>query len=184
MKSFYFKLPSKKQDNNGTLKEYIINKIADKYPWLSMDGIDGPKSYSSLQYAGPEDYIAFDASPKYDVCAVRPYSWEQYKPSCPCYKCPFDIFDTTNKYDLASEFDIAMKKLDEYAYNKGYYDKGYDYKWFGLPVKAYQNFIQVGNTFIPKKNNTYIIPSDLSIEQKTTINNVIINIYNIINEAA
>jgi LPXTG-site transpeptidase (sortase) family protein len=66
--------------------------------------------------------------------------------------------------------------LDEYANSTGQYlDKGYDYKWFGTPVRIYQNFIQIGMTIIPKKGDYFILPEDLTQKEITTINNVIYN---------
>lgn len=186
MKTFLIGLPEKKQDNKGFLKNYLINKIANKYPWLTMDGIDGPKNEkTSMQYAGPGDYIAFGLSPKYNVSALRPSSWFEPCKDCPCYTCPFNSVYKYNKYNLLDDFDIAMKKLDEYANSINCpLDKGYDFKWFGLPVRIYQNFAQIGNTYIPKYNGMFQLPSDLTDKQKENINNVIININIIINSAA
>lgn len=178
MKQFLIELPEKKYDKTGMLKNYLINEIAKKYPYLTMDGIDGPKNeHTSMQYAGPGDYIAFGISPKYNVSALRPSSWTNPYADTPCYTCPFNSVYKYEKYNMLSQFDIAMKKLDEYAKSTNcQLDKGYDFKWFGLPVRIYQNFIQIGNTYVPKCGNMYILPDDLSEKQKETINNVIINI--------
>jgi hypothetical protein len=185
MKTFYFELPSKADDNKGFLKNFLINRIAKKYPFLTIDGIDGPKTESSVQYAGPGDYIAFNNEDSvYHVSAVYPDSWFKVSEEVPCFKLPFET-RFVEKYNLLDEFDIAMKKLDAYAKSINCpLDKGYDYKWFGMPVRVYQNFIQIGMMYIPKKNNIAILPSNMTEKQKTTITNVIININTIINTAA
>lgn len=171
MKSYIFELPEKKHDNKGFLKNFVINHIANKYPFLTMDGIDGPKTESSLQYAGPGDFITLGMHPHYHVSSMKK-----------CYDCPFK---QSEKINLLSDFDIAMKKLDDFANNTGQYlDKGYDYKWFGTPVRIYQNFVQIGMTIIPKKGDYFILPDNLSEKEITTINNVILNINIIVNEAA
>lgn len=185
MKTYIFELPEKKYDNKGFLKNAVINHIAEKYPFLSMDGIDGPKTYKSLQYAGPGDFITLGLSDKYDISFIRKNDWYNGCSSCDNYHCPFSSLKKPEKYNLLSQFDIAMKKIDEYAKSKGYaLDKGYDYKWFGLPVRIYQNFVQIGMTIIPKKGDYFILPDTLTEKEITTINTVIYNINIIVNEAA
>lgn len=185
MKSYIFELPEKKYDNKGFLKNLVINHIAEKYPFLTMDGIDGPKTETSLQYAGPGDFISLGVHPKYHISSVKKNDWYNGCSNCFNYKCPFNALNRPEKINLLSDFDIAMKKLDEYANSTGQYlDKGYDYKWFGTPVRIYQNFIQIGMTIIPKKGDYFILPEDLSQKEITIINNVIYNINIIVNEAA
>lgn len=186
MKTYLFELPEKKYDNKGFLKDLVINHIAEKYPFLTMDGIDGPKTHSSLQYAGPGDFIALGASPKYDFCTIRKNDWYNTNISECCYNCPFSPLNCKKpeKYNLLSQFDIAMKKIDEYAQRTGKtFDKGYDYKWFGLPVRIYQNFVQIGMTIIPKKNDLFILPDNLTEKEIININNVIYTINIIVDEA-
>lgn len=185
MKTYLFELPEKKYDNKGFLKNLVINHIANKYPFLSMEGIDGPKTYNSLQYAGPEDFIAVGINDTYDISTIRKNDWYNGCYNEPCYKCPFSSMKQPEKYDLLSQFDIAMQKIDEYAKKKGYsLDKGYDYKWFGMPVRIYQNFVQIGMTIIPKKNNHFILPTNLTKTEVTNITTVINNINIIVTQQA
>jgi hypothetical protein len=44
-------------ENKGILKNTVINHIAEKYPFLTMEGLDTPKSAYAMQYAGPGDFI-------------------------------------------------------------------------------------------------------------------------------
>lgn len=175
MKTYLFELPNKNYDNKGILKNTVINHIAEKYPFLTMEGIDTPKSEYAMQYAGPGDFIVLwedgmpniSGLPKTQATLMNEFGFKH------------------EKYNLLDQFDIAMKKIDDYAKAKGYsLDKGYDYKWFGLPVRIYQNFVQIGMTIIPKKKDRYILPTSLTKQEITQINNVIYNINIIVNEAA
>ena len=91
-----------------------------------------------------------------------------------CTYCPF----AEENYSLATQFELAMKKLDDYAKLRRDYRKPlYDFRLpDGTPVKEYGNFIQVGYKLIPKYNRGYIM--SLPREEKTIINNVIIMINN------
>lgn len=58
------------------------------------------------------------------------------------------------QYDAVSEFDLALKRLAEYAKIMEDYeeDRGYDFTYMGQPVRIYQKFIQIGYTIIPIDN--------------------------------
>lgn len=166
MKNFIIGLPKKAQDPEGDLKSFLINRIANKYPYLTPDYENKPKwAYKDISYAGPEDGIGFGLSRYNDVTY--------------CGKCPFNnsVFNNIPKVNIYDDFNEAMRMLDNFAKPKNpFYKPNYDYKdMFGRPVKVYDNFIQVGYDIIPK----YITPKyyeNISEEIKITITDITISI--------
>jgi len=156
MKKFIFTLPKKNEDPEGSLKKYLINKVAKKYNWLSLDGIDEPKlNVLGIQYAGPSDYLTFGISTKHNVSWAPTHS---YHPA---------IIDA-DKFDLYHDFFAAMERLDKYAkINHPFYvEHDYDYKnIFGMPVKVYPTFIQVGYNIIPRNKPSFFD----TVDEKTRL---------------
>lgn len=175
MKTFTIEFPNQKIDATGIYKNYLLNRLNDAYPDLTIDGIDSEKTTNSYQYIGPRARVGFGTSPLFNVSRYNPCD------TCP-FTCPFK-FNELKNYNIATDFQRAMKKLNDYAEYvrmcKGL-ENSYDYKYFGIPVKEYQNYIQVGNTIIPKRNGMYCF-DNLTKTQKTTVTNVIVNINKITN---
>lgn len=168
MKSFTIELPNKKQDNNGFYKNYLIKRLLSSYPELTIDGIDTEETPYSYQYIGPSGRIGF-GSDYYTRCDVAKHK--------NCKYCPFN---KPENYNIATQFELAMKKLDDYAKLKRGYKPLYDFLLpDGTPVREYSNFIQVGYNMIPKKGyHNYF--NGLSNEEKINITNIIIVINNTI----
>ena len=157
-----FTMPNKKCDKNGEYKNYLLKRLALAYPELTIDGIDTEESPFSYQYIGPNDKVVFGAN-YYSRADVSKYRECRY---CPFYK--------EENYNLATQFELAMKKLDDYVKRHRDYKPLYDFKLAdGTPVREYSNFIQVGYKLIPKNNycNFY---NSLSEKDKKYINNIII----------
>lgn len=175
MKTFTIEFPNKKIDATGVYKNYLLNRLNDSYPELSIDGIDGIESENSYQYIGPRDKVGFGLSPTYNVSRYNPYLHG-------AYTYPFK-FEEAKSYNIATNLQRAMKKLHDYAeYVRAtnYIRDDIDYMYFGIPVKEHQSYIQIGNIIIPKRKGSYYL-GNLSKEQKTTITNIIININNVTN---
>lgn len=172
MKTFTIEFPNKKIDATGNYKNYLLNRLNSAYPEITIDGIDGEESETSYQYIGPGERVGFGLSPIYNVSR---YS------SAPRY-APFKWSQPAN-YNIATDFQRAMKKLHDYAEHlrmiNGLEDS-YDFKYFGIPVKEYQHFVQVGNTIIPKRRGCYCFDG-LTKKQTTNVLNVIININKVTN---
>lgn len=83
------------------------------------------------------------------------------------------------QYDAISEFDLALKRLAEYAKIMEDYeeDRGYDFTYMGQSVRIYQKFIQIGYTIIPIDNPSLFL-NNYRKADKNNIVNVIINISN------
>lgn len=179
MKRFYIELPSKEQDNKGILKDILVKNILTRFPFLSVDGVDTPlNKRSSVQYAGPGDFITIGDSPLVDVAAKRKRRsfWDIIRGEKAM------IVNNTPKINLYNDFDAAIERLEEYAEEKKIrLDKGYDFKYFGTPVRIYQNFTQIGNHIIPRRNNRDYFDS-LNSKDKQIIINVIVQINNIITD--
>lgn len=171
MEKFIINLPNKKVDPKGTYKNYLLNRLSNVYPELSIDGVDGPENEYSYQYIGPKDAVAFGFHPLYNVS----------KFGCPCSKNYYGLYPFKKdyeEYNIDSEFERAMKKLNDYA-KAQQLPRDYDFVFCGMPVREYQSFIQIGNRIIPKINNKTYLHS-LPVEQKTIIINVINEINNTI----
>lgn len=167
MKSFTISLPNQKADSEGIYKNYLLKRLFLSYPELTIDGIDTEETPSSYQYIGPNDRIMFGAN-YYSKCDISKYRT--------CKYCPFA--DDIKNYDIATNFERAMKKLDEYYKTKKGYRQLYDFRLSdGTPVKEYQNYIQIGYKLIPKNNIRYTL-NNLSDRDKKIINNFIFIINN------
>lgn len=167
MKSFTITTPNKKCDATGEYKNYLLKRLITSYPELVIDGIDTEETPFSYQYIGPNNKIRFGAD-YYSRCDVAKYT--------KCRYCPFEYEE--ENYNLATQFELALKRLDDYAKAKRDYKALYDFRLAdGTPVREYNNFIQVGYKLIPKndlRGYFYNLPK----EEKTVINNVIIMINN------
>lgn len=170
MKSFTISLPNKKADVNGVYKNYLLKRLLMSYPELTIDGIDSEETPNSYQYIGPSARILFGAN-YYSKCDIAKYQR--------CRYCPFfNAQEEPKDYNIATDFERAMKKLDDYYKQKYGYKKLYDFKLAdGTPVKEYQNFIQIGYKLIPKNNYRYYL-NNMSDNEKITINNFIIMVNN------
>lgn len=167
MKTFTITLPNKKADSEGVYKNYLLKRLLLSYPELTIDGIDSEETENSYQYLGPNSRIMFGAN-YYSKCDVAKYQT--------CKYCPF--YNEPKNYDITTNFELAMKKLDEYSKQKYGYKKLYDFVLEdGTPVKEYQNFIQVGRTIIPKNNIRYTL-NNLREKERIVINNFIVMINN------
>ena len=166
MNTFTINMPNFKADKKGVYKNYLLKRLLLTYPELTIDGIDTEETPYSYQFIGPNDRIMFG-----------PYAYS--KSDVSKYKTLRYLFNAEpENYNIATDFERAMKKLDDYykchKNNKCYYDfKLAD----GTPVREYQNFIQIGYNLIPKKNYQNYF-NNLSKENKTLILNVITIINN------
>ena len=168
METFTITLPNKKADSKGIYKNYLLKRLLMSYPELTIDGIDSKETDNSYQYIGPNNSVLFGAN-YYSKCDVAKYR--------ECHYCPF--FNNPKNYNIATDFELAMKKLDDYYKQKYGYKKLYDFKLAdGTPIKEYQNFIQIGHNIIPK-NNIYYTLNNMREKDRKTINNFIITINNI-----
>lgn len=166
MKTFTITTPNKKQDSNGKYKNFLLNRLLTSYPELVIDGIDTEETPYSYQYIGPNTKIRF-GSDHHSPCDVAKYKT--------CKYCPFA---KEENYDFATEFELALKRLDMYAKTKRDYKPLYDFLLEdGTPVREYQNFIQVGYKLIPK-NNIRGYYANLPKKEQTVVNNFIIMVNN------
>ena len=173
MKTFTIEFPNKKIDATGVYKNYLLNRLNDAYPELTLDGIDGEKTNNSYQYIGPKARVGFGTSPLFNV--------SRYTGNYSTLKYPY--YSEPKSYNLATDFQKAMKKLNDYAEYMRMCNNlpdDYDFKYFGIPVKEHQNFIQIGNTIVPKRKGNYYF-DDLSSKQRTIVINVIVNINKVTN---
>lgn len=165
MKSFIVTMPSYDIDPKQELKNFLINRVADTCKWLNPE-----KTLSDVGYG---ERVAFDYSPYLSIRKGNGYT--------PLYSLPESIYPKKKNYNLYTDFDAAMAKLAYYAEeaNKPL-ERGYDFKWFGQPVRITQPFIQIGNTIIPRKDSARYLAALSPIEQ-TNITNIIIKINTIVN---
>lgn len=156
MKTYTFTLPK----NNDSAKEYknkLIERMITAYPWLTIDSkFDYPYSDIGIEHANAGDYITFGVSKSHNV------SW--FPGDCnECSKCCADcLFKNAINYDLEKEFLPAMDALKEFAYANYPFKKDYDFETeYGVPVKFFSNFVQIGYDIIPFELGTikYIKPN-------------------------
>lgn len=165
MKAFTITLPNKKANPNGEYKNYLLKRLLSSYPELVIDGIDTEETPFSYQYIGPNNMVRFGKD-LFSNCDVAKYK--------ECKYCPFK----TENYNMATQFELSMKRIDDYVKAKREYKPLYDFILDdGTPVREYNNFIQVGYRLIPKNNlREYYL--NLPKKEKTIINNIIVMINN------
>jgi hypothetical protein len=166
MKAFTITTPNIKCDPKGEYKNYLLKRLVMAYPELTIDGIDTEESPFSYQYIGPNNKIRFGRD-YFSRCDAAKYA-----------KCRYCPFEREENYNMATQFELAMKRLDDYAKTQRDYAPVYDFRLEdGTPVREYANFIQVGYKLIPKNNFAGYYRS-LPKEEKTVINNIIIMVNN------
>jgi len=143
---FAVKLPSFLNDINLLYKTNLVNTIIDKYPHLTMAGIDTPYETSrgneinGIENAKPNDYITFGTSRTHDV------NWMS--------KGEEDTFNYLNRtgvpvYDLQKDYGKVMYNLDKFATaNKPKETCNCDYCNYNK-VQKFDAFTKVGYTIIP-----------------------------------
>lgn len=168
MKRFTIGLPNESVNNSGSIKNRILERIKDIYPFFKWN-VGGDKEFD-LQYAGPKDRLIFD----FGNDRPRFFAWNRR------FWNPFNTMKdvpTSTEHYTANELNKALLKLHKYAkqYNNYFDDNGYDYITAnGEPVRIYQTFIQIGDHIFPFKGY------NLKSYKKETpyIINVILNIVN------
>lgn len=184
MKSFTIRLPKQNIDNNGSIKNKILNAVANKLPFARWHGIHTPETEEeSICYAGPGDLLCFGIHPTVEFSALNKTKWHT-TPCNKCLSCPFANSTIPFKtYDSTTELDKALIRLQKYADFLDDYerDPGYDFMYMGLPVRVYQKFIQIGNdiilisnmSYFKKKENKPIINIIINISKSEEITNII-----------
>ena len=178
MTSFTIRLPQYNLDNNGTVKNRIMNAIQEKLPFAKWHGIHTPEDKDfSVAFAGPKDYLGITNLK--DTTYFHALNKKFFNPCKKCIaKCPFanDMLQL-NTYDGLTEFDIALRKISAFAkwLEEQEKDPGYDFLIGNTPVRIYQNFIQIGNTILPL-NDICTTLNRFKEEKKENYINIIINI--------
>jgi len=158
---------------NKYFKKALIETLMDKYPWVSVAGLDSPYSTTSgrtikgVQYAGAGDAITFGTAKSHDVNWTNDLNWfnqGEYKPI-------YDLAKDYNKVmDNLAEFAEARKpkpvhqscnciicgKLIKPSYNKIYVD--------GKEVEIYDNFIKIGYNLFPRYTKPEVFSTYTTIE--------------------
>ena len=147
--AFRVKLPSRFVDPKGYYKTALMNIVLNKYPELTVEGLDFPFTGRTVEESGPNDIISFGHSIFHDVS------------------------ETTNRYhntdyiNIMGNWKYVVDKLEQYANSKrnAYADR------YSRPVKIekYDLFYKIGTTIIPRT------PKYLSPVQVNTIKIFLIN---------
>jgi len=171
MRHFYIQFPNKGIDKTGVYKNYLLNRLNQAYPELTIDGIDTKETPFSYQYVGPNDILGI-GNGYCSRCDVAGSIMNRYPKLERTY---------TPTYNLATEFQLAMKKLDDYYKMKKDYKPLYDFLLDdGTPVREYNNFIQVGYRLIPKYGSPAYF-AKLNTEDRKAVNSIIVVVNKITN---
>ncbi len=173
--NFMVRIPSANLDNSGFYKQLFLKQV-EKYPWLSVAGLDAPyytpngNYIRGVEYAGAGKLITVGTAKYHDVNWVKNAEYAAGKGYAPVY-------------DLQKEWPKAVKALERFANarkprfnsysgaNSSYYSTSVG----GSNVEVYDNFVKIGYTIIPKvaTNNTFV---KYTPEQTETILKVIITL--------
>lgn len=145
--NFIVQLPKKNEDYFGSYKNKLIQNVLTRFPWLTTDATSAfkPKGYD-ISYAGPEDGIEFGK--KNSIFDVN-FSPNKYVNDLKYYNA---LTGNTEPriYDLKSEFDVVMNRIEEYARRKTSVKPTYDFYLGDIPCKVHDGFLQVGYDIVPK----------------------------------
>jgi len=147
-KEFSINLPSYSRDPKGFYKKALVDVILNKYPELSVEGLDSPFTGKSLEYVGPRGVIEFGKSRTHDI-SVGTYS-----------NTFMEYFNNSKGIDLISNWEYAMQKIENYANSK---KRREDYYYTTPKVEVYDLFFKIGTTIIPR------IPVNLTKVQITVV---------------
>lgn len=161
MKSFIIQFPKKTEDNSGVFKKALLNRIWNKYPWLTDDSTSAfTLNGKDISYAGPED--GFHIGKKHSAFDVN-FSAKDYINDLKAKKANNDIYrfydnisdnyynnDDPDVYDLYNNFSETLLNLDRYAKRRKL-EKTYDFLTpDGTGVNVLDGFIQIGSEIIPR----------------------------------
>lgn len=146
-------LPSKTQDPNGFYKRGIVDILKNKYPHLTVAGLDNPDVKRGIQYAGPGNLLTFGTAKNHDVNWVERPDYAREKGYSPVYDLIKDWNTVTAKIDMFAREKRRLQELEarnRYASYNSYYgpvtiDLGNNVK-----VQVFDSFIKVGTTIIPR----------------------------------
>ena len=157
-------------ESKSSIKDKIVNELFRRYP-LNGYSTNTKDYYSKITHLKATNLFnnLFD---------------------CP-FKCinPFKLTADTNKLRYGIPFYKYVRKEEDITLDKALFniknyvkdnDKDYDFTVFGVPVKFYDNFVQVGHYIIPyddyKDALYYLVPK----EKRQNVINVIYHVNNII----
>jgi hypothetical protein len=181
-KSFAVTIPKANVDPYLIYKQALVNKLIEKYPQLTVAGLDAPfyttggVEIKGINYAKPGHTITFGTSKSFDVNWVKNNNFLQ---------------GNVPVHDLKNEWNTVMDKLEAFAearkpkqsYNpyirtyssgcscfKSNMPANYVYVAGNL-VEIYDNFIKVGYTIIPRyaKPETFSRYTSYQLETIKTI---------------
>lgn len=170
-------LPNKKRDNKGTIKNKILNEINRRYPFFDWHMDDDEPQYS-VEYAGPGDMLVL-GKPGICFSALNKRFWTRDTADFDLIRYGNNLVEQSKrKYNAETDLDIAMCNLREYAKAIKEYteDKGYDFKFMGMPCRIYDHFIQIGSNIIPYDDYTTYFDHIRTEKKKEEIMNIILNI--------
>lgn len=166
MKTVNIILPNKNYDNNGSIKNKILNEVNKRYPFFKWNMNDNEPEFS-VEYAGPRDTLVFDfINSRFSALNKRfwnPYPNEEIK-----HYANTLVAQSNRTYDAETDLDMAMYRLKKYAefinsYNE---DRGYDFVYMGMPCRIYDKFIQIGSNIIPYDGYSTFIHNIRNIEKQ------------------
>jgi hypothetical protein len=182
---FAVKLPSANVDPYGYYKKAIIDKLIDKYPYLTMAGLDAPfytpsgKPIRSVEYASAGDAITFGTAKSHDVNWVKNTNF--MNGVVPTYDIQKDWTEVMSNIDAFAKARKPKQSYNPYTVHSSYCNcsscnssENYFYVG-GKLVEVYDDFIKVGLTIIPR----YTKPATFkyySVYELETIHTIIITV--------
>jgi hypothetical protein len=150
--AFVVELPSLTQDKNGFYKKGLMDLVINKYPWLTVAGIDDPTRLKSgrelrgVEYAGAGNVITFGTAKSHDVNWIQRPDYAREKGYNPVYNLLKDWNTITSKLHT---FAMAKKPVAKPTCGC-YYTSGNSFFVDGQKVEIFDNFIKIGYNIIPR----------------------------------
>ena len=184
-------LPTSQLDNSGFYKSGLMTKIINKYPWLTVAGLDEPTRLKSgrllrgVNMAGAGNVITFGTAKNHDVNWIERADYAREKGIAPVYDLIKDWNTVIAKLDA---FAIARKPKPVYrnvyssnCYGCSYYNQAATGSVFyvgGQKVEVFDGFIKIGYNIIPS-TATATTFNGFSMSQLNSIQSVLITIKNL-----
>jgi len=134
-------------------KQGLMDKVINKYPWLTVAGLDDPftlksgKPLRGVEYAGAGNVLTFGTAKNHDVNWVQRADYARERGYAPVLDIVKDWNKITAKLDA-----FAAERKPKPVYSNSYYIQPTASTFYvnGQKVEVFENFFKIGYNIIPR----------------------------------
>ena len=143
---FFVDIPSKSNDPFLFRKQAFMDLVYNKYPNLTIAGIDEPDVRKGVQYAPAGSKLTFGITKDHDVNWSNNENITRNNPHVPVYSLEKEWDAAVNRLDLFAK----EKKRNESKAAKYYTEDDNVYYFNGYKVQLFDAFIKIGYIIVPR----------------------------------